>query len=61
MPEVEPCAGGVCSRSVSAGDGGGTPPSQYFGGLGGEPPDPGSHKAIDPKVGISEAIAENNP
>jgi hypothetical protein len=31
MPEIEPCAGGVCSRSVSAGDGGGTPPSQYLG------------------------------
>jgi hypothetical protein len=34
------------------GDGGGTPPSQYW-GVWGHPPDPGSHEAIDPKFGIA--------
>jgi hypothetical protein len=62
MPEIEPCAGGVCSRSVSAWRWGRHPALSIFGDLGGgsaiahqpQPPDPGSHEAIDPKSGIAE-------
>jgi hypothetical protein len=55
LAPTNPVQGEFVRAASPHGDGGGTPPSQYLGGLGGQPPDPGSHEAIDPKFGIAVA------
>jgi hypothetical protein len=65
LTPTNPVQGEFVRAASPHGDGGGTPPSQYLGGLGGgsaiahqpQPPDLGSHEAIDPKF----KIAVNRP
>jgi hypothetical protein len=52
LAPTNPVQGEFVRAASPHGDGGGTPPSQYW-GSGGKPPDLGSHEAIDPKFGIA--------